>query len=300
MDTTWLLVVVAPPLLAATAVAAIGWALLVLALILTGVGALRRDRRSPFDALALLAGIGLLLLPATFHLLDPLEVTRDDPAVLVRYSAHVALVLIVAEVGLSFAAFLGASALYRWRRTPVVPEAIVVLGAGLRDGDVSPLLARRLERGLRTHREQAGRPAIITAGGQGPDEPRPEGTAMREYLLARGAAPDQVLAETQSRNTEENLRLSRRLLDTPDAPVEIVTSGFHVLRTALLARSLGMRAHVVGSRTDRTYLPGALLRELAAIVRDHVRLHATVVALLVALAVALALVVVPASGTPTG
>ncbi|MGC5617324.1 YdcF family protein [Georgenia sp. Z1491] len=278
----------------------LGYPLLVLFLLWSGVTVLRRESRTLGNALALVAGVGLVLLPGTLGLLEPSGTAQPDAGYMVRYAVHLALVLIVAELAFSFAAFLGASVLYRWRRTRVVPEAVIVLGSGLRDGEVPPLLSGRLERGLRAQQEHDGRPVIITSGGQGPDEPRSEGVAMREYLLERGTEPDRVVAETESRNTSENLRFSRRLLTAADAPVEVVTSSYHVFRAALLTRDLGMRARVLGSRTAWYYVASAMLREFAALTRDHLRLHATVVVLLVALAVALTLVVVPASGTPTG
>ncbi len=46
----------------------------------------------------------------------------------------------------------------------------------------------------------------------------------------------------------------------------LVTSNFHILRTAILARRLDLDAEVTGSRTAFYYLPAAILREFAAVV----------------------------------
>src|SRR5699024_10810806 len=128
-----------------------------------------------------------------------------------RYALHLAVVLIVSYFGFAFAAFIAASLLYRWRPIRNAPEAIIVLGSGLINGNVPPLLAARLDRGIAVYQKFDGSPVIITSGGQGADEPRAEGTAMREYVLDQGISPDSVIAETESRNTSENLRFSRKL-----------------------------------------------------------------------------------------
>jgi uncharacterized SAM-binding protein YcdF (DUF218 family) len=45
----------------------------------------------------------------------------------------------------------------------------------------------------------------------------------------------------------------------------VVTSGFHVYRTTLLARRVGVPVHVVGAPTSPAYWLAATLREFAAI-----------------------------------
>jgi uncharacterized SAM-binding protein YcdF (DUF218 family) len=45
----------------------------------------------------------------------------------------------------------------------------------------------------------------------------------------------------------------------------IVTSNFHVFRTAMIARRAGIRGQVTGARTAGYYWPSAMLREFAAV-----------------------------------
>ena len=61
---------------------------------------------------------------------------------------------------------------------------------------------------------------------------------------------------------------------TPD-PAEglIVTSDYHVLRAAILARRLGVPAQASGARTARYYWPSAMLREFVALLVGRRRLH---------------------------
>ncbi len=276
----------------------IAYPVLTVFLLWSGVTVMRRESRSLGNALALVAGIGMVLLPATLQLLAPPDTPQDDVGYIIRYAAHFALVLLVGYVAFCFAAFLLTSWLYRWRRIRTSPVAIIILGSGLINGKVPPLLAGRLRRGLDVQRTFDTPPLIITSGGQGPDEPLPEGTAMREFLIDQGADPRLVVAETESRNTAQNLKLSRALLPDPHAPVLVVTSSYHVFRAALLTRGLGMNAHVIGARTVWYFLPSAVLREFVGVMRDYLRIHVVAVALIIVFAAVSSFVLVPAMIPP--
>lgn len=296
-----------PQMLIATALVAVvvlvlgnlvGYPLLTIFLLWSGLTVLRRESRTLGNALALLAGIGMLLLPATLGFLAPSDVPQDNLGYMVRYGFHLAVVLVVGYFGFVLAAFVAASLVYRWRPSRVVPQAVIVLGAGLINGKVGPLLAGRLDRGLEVQRKFNGTPLIITSGGQGADEPRPEGTAMREYLLEKGVDPASVLAERESRNTEENLRFSVQLLEDPASPITVVTSSYHAFRAGLLTRSMGLRAHAVGSKTAWYFLPSALLREFVAVLRDRAKLHLICLGLLLTFSVLATIVLVPGMVPP--
>ena len=274
----------------------IGYPALVIFLLYSGVTIWRKESRTLGNALALIAGIGLFFLPSTMQMLAPSDVVSTDIAYMSRYAVHLAVMLIVFYFGFSFAAFIAASLLYRWRPIRTEPEAIIVLGSGLIGGEVPPLLAARLDRGIAVHRDFNDAPVIIPSGGQGSDEPRPEGMAMREYLLDNGISRDKVVAETESRNTEENLRFSRKLLSSPTAPVVVATSSYHIFRAALLTRALEMRAHVVGAPTKWYYFPSALLREFIGVIRDRLWFTVLAIIVLIILAISFTAIIVPAMG----
>jgi len=163
---------------------------------------------------------------------------------------------------------------YLRRRPRPVPAAVVVLGSGLVDGQIPRLLAGRLDAALAVVRaEQAlGRtPLLVPTGGQGEDEPMPEGVAMSTYLTDHGADPAGILTEDRATTTEENLVLSLRLLEEHGVagPVRVVTSNFHAGRAALIARRLGIDADVTPARTAWYFLPSAFLREVVAAVTYH-------------------------------
>src|SRR5699024_7028286 len=80
----------------------------------------------------------------------------------------------------------------------------------------------------------------------------------------------------------------------------VATSSYHVFRAALLTRTLGMRAHVVGARTAWYYFPSALLREFVGIIRDRLWFTVLSVAVLIVFAISCTAVNVPAVGSAAG
>ena len=105
--------------------------------------------------------------------------------------------------------------------------AIGVLGAAEYDGQPSPVFRARLDHAHELYNRGIA-PLIITLGGTGGDE-FSEGAVGREYLMSLGVPESAIIAETESRNTEEQAR-----------------------RIAVIARANGLRRLVVVS--DGTHL----------------------------------------------
>jgi uncharacterized SAM-binding protein YcdF (DUF218 family) len=83
-------------------------------------------------------------------------------------------------------------------------DAIGVLGAAEYDGRPSPVYRARLDHALELyHRGTA--PLIITLGGNGGDQ-FTEGSVGEDYLISKGVPESDIIAETESRNTEESAR----------------------------------------------------------------------------------------------
>jgi uncharacterized SAM-binding protein YcdF (DUF218 family) len=161
---------------------------------------------------------------------------------------------------------------YRWIPHHRDADVIVVLGCGLVDGEVSPLLAARVDSAVAEYRARVAAgdsPLLVMSGGQGPDEDRAEAEAMADYAQRLGVPGDRILVENQSTNTEENLRFTGELLESNglvDPALLIVTNNFHVLRSVSLSRRMRSRVSALGAPTPWYYLPSAFLREFAALV----------------------------------
>jgi uncharacterized SAM-binding protein YcdF (DUF218 family) len=106
-------------------------------------------------------------------------------------------------------------------------DAIGVFGAAEYDGRPSPVYRARLDHALALYHRGIA-PLIITLGGAGGDE-YTEGAVGEQYLKGMGVPEEAIIAETESRNTEESAR-----------------------RIAVIARANGLRRLVIVS--DGTHL----------------------------------------------
>lgn len=161
-----------------------------------------------------------------------------------------------------------------WSTASATPPAnldyLVVLGAGLRpDGTPSESLRLRLD-AARDYLDANPGTRCIVSGGQGLGEIRTESAAMHDYLVQQGVSEGRITLESRSTTTAENILYSRELLPEGTS-VGVVTNDFHLYRALRLAEKNGLAgAHGLAAPSNPLYLPHALLRECAAIVKDTV------------------------------
>lgn len=176
-------------------------------------------------------------------------------------------------VDISFTLLFAAYLVYSWfcQKFPVKKAInyIIVLGSGIRSEEVPPLLKSRLDKGIEYYHKNP-KAVFIVSGGQGADEPVSEAYAMRKYLLSQNIPEDKIILEDQSRTTLENMKFSKEKIvadwkgeRTPS--VIFTTNNYHVLRGALYAGKVGLKAEGVGAPTALYFLPTALIREYIAL-----------------------------------
>ena len=103
---------------------------------------------------------------------------------------------------------------------------------------------------------------MIVCGAQGHDEPRAEGDVMRDWLIERGVAAEDIEAETGSFNTRQNLGYAQSIMDDRGLTAAlIVTSDYHVPRALALCRQVGIIASGKGSPSKPEYFIKNHLRE---------------------------------------
>ena len=237
----------------------IGYPILTIFLLINGATMIKRERRSLGNRLSLLAGVMMVALPIASVVVQ-IHLPGRAAGVVTTGLFGIALYF-----GMSFLVLLLGSLAYRKIPTKLHGQYVVVLGSGLKGSTVPPLLAARLDKGIEVADAQNPPATIIPSGGKGSDEQISEAEGMARYLRERGVEESRILLEDQARTTEQNLIYSRRLLPSPDTHVIVATNSFHVFRTAMLTRELGLDAQVVGSHTAFYYVPSAFLREYAAI-----------------------------------
>lgn len=148
-------------------------------------------------------------------------------------------------------------------------DAVIVLGAQVyQDGSLSPQLELRMEAALEAYRQNPR--LIVTCGAQGGNEPAAEGEVMRAWLIAHGAAPGDVVAETNSYNTQQNLENARALLPENVRRVTIITSDYHLPRAMAIAQDLGLEAEGIGSPCKPEYWLKNHAREVLALSLIHI------------------------------
>ena len=119
-------------------------------------------------------------------------------------------------------------------------------GRDAREMDLRCQTAARIYRGSDSAR-------VIVCGGRTGSEARPEAEAMRNRLLGLGIDAADIALETDSRTTMENLTNARELLNAAgEEELVVVTSDYHIRRTRLIARRLGLNARFEGARLPMT------------------------------------------------
>jgi uncharacterized SAM-binding protein YcdF (DUF218 family) len=141
-------------------------------------------------------------------------------------------------------------------------DAIAVFGAAEYDGRPSPVLRARLEQGLLLYQQKLA-PLIITLGGSG-DPTHSEGGVGHDFLVAQGVPESRIIAETQSRTTDES---ARRLAAIAEAnhihSILAVSDGTHLFRIHQLCESYGLRVYTSPRPVGRPVGRWRRLRRLA-------------------------------------
>ena len=169
--------------------------------------------------------------------------------------------LVLLLAGLACAAGLIGFVYYQETHLPPAGayDVIIVLGAQVKaDGTPSEALRRRLTVALESYQGQL----IIACGAQGANEPCAEGDLMRGWLLERGVPPEDVIAETASFNTRENLAYARAIMQERGlSQALVVTSDYHVARALALCRQAGIESTGKGSPSKPEYFIKNHIRE---------------------------------------
>jgi uncharacterized SAM-binding protein YcdF (DUF218 family) len=145
-------------------------------------------------------------------------------------------------------------------------DAIVVLGAAQYNGRPSNVLSARLDHALDLY-EQGLAPRIVVTGGRAEGDAYSEAESGFMYLEERGVPGSAILMETQGRDTWASMQGVADVLENTDAHrILIVSDGFHLLRTELMARELGFEAYS-SAAPDSPIRPWSG-QELAYVIRE--------------------------------
>ena len=123
-------------------------------------------------------------------------------------------------------------------------DAIAVFGAAEYLGRPSPVLHARLDHAVDLYREEMAPLVITLGGGNAGDSGMTEGGVGRDYLLANGIPYDRIIAETESVDTEQQVkRLAEIARQRHLKSIVVVSDGTHLFRIRKLCEDAGLTVY---------------------------------------------------------
>ena len=256
-------------------IAQLGVYALIVLLLINARTVLKRERKSLANGLTFILALCLVFYLIMTHLVEVIELPAQI-SILIRSQISTlirSVYLLIFSCFIHVTHYIMAMILCQFSRPKLNQQYIIVHGSGLNDGNVTPLLACRVDKAIKFYNKQKAvnkAPKIILSGGQGSDESRTEAEAMMEYACSKGVPRDDIILEAKSETTLQNMIFSKDIMDkhSENNPYNciFVTSNYHLLRTGMYARSVGLNIDGIGSKTALYYLPNAFIREYIAYV----------------------------------
>ncbi len=151
----------------------------------------------------------------------------------------------------------------------VEADTIIVLGAAVWPQGPSPALQARVYRSWQLYQDGLAS-TLLVSGGLGINPPT-EAEAMAQVAQELGVAADDIVLEPNATTTWENLVYSKQIMEEKGFNnALVVTDAFHMKRTKLMAKDLGMEIYAVPAKNSVLYKNTGLrlqytLREVAAL-----------------------------------
>lgn len=106
----------------------------------------------------------------------------------------------------------------------------------------------------------------IVTGGMGPDEYRPEGEVMADYLIENGIEPHRIYVDNTSKNTIENIENAMEIIrenSLSEYTVACVSTNFHIPRIKYLCNKaqLSAKYYISAPAPNLATLYPSLVRE---------------------------------------
>ncbi|WP_460206077.1 YdcF family protein [Scytonema sp. NUACC21] len=170
--------------------------------------------------------------------------TKRHWLILVLLGAASALLLIFVTTALSIYS-------YGNRNNAIKADAAIVLGAAVWGNQPSPVFRERINHAIHLYKKGVVRNVIFT-GGVGVEKALAEAIVGKRYAIARGVKESDILIETESRTTHQNLKNAREVASKKQlSKFLIVSDPLHLKRAVLMAQDMGMNAYPSPTPTTR-------------------------------------------------
>lgn len=249
---------------------------------------LKRERKSVANLLPIISLIALFLVELSLAIASYFWGSYSTVKVLITFvNACISYFIFI------FLMYAFTATLYKLIPTLRRIDYILILGSGLNKNRVTPLLAGRIDAGIKLFQKQKRRkkhqPTIILCGGQGADELISEAQAMKNYVDETYGTDYPIYLENQSTTTLENLLFAEKIAQEKDGitnfencKIAIATSNYHLLRAGKIAKTLKINAFGIGGKTRFYYIPTAFIREFIGYIVLKKKFHLLVIFLLLA------------------
>lgn len=170
--------------------------------------------------------------------------TKTQWLALVILGIMSALLLVVAITALSIY-------FYGRANRVVKTDAAIVLGAAVWGDKPSPVFRERINHAIHLYKRGVV-PTIIFTGGVGKNDDISEAVVGKRYAMARGVKETDILVETESHTTHQNLQNAKKVADEYHlSKFLIVSDPLHLKRAVLMAQDMGMDAYPSPTPTTR-------------------------------------------------
>ncbi|WP_373527616.1 YdcF family protein [Nostoc sp.] len=160
-------------------------------------------------------------------------------------------VTLISALLLAIASSASSIYLYGNSSNNIKADAAIVLGAAVWGEEPSPVFRERINHAINLYKNGSVKTIIFT-GGVGENNEPAEAIVGKNYALAQQVKAADILTETQSRTTHQNLRNALEVAKAHQlTKFLIVSDPLHMKRALLMARSLGMDAYSSPTPTTR-------------------------------------------------
>ncbi|MEC4814632.1 MAG: YdcF family protein [Scytonema sp. PMC 1069.18] len=140
---------------------------------------------------------------------------------------------------------------YGSRNQAIRADAAIVLGAAVWGDQPSPVFKERINHAINLYKKGIVR-SIIFTGGIGENKEHPESVVGKRYAIKRGVKEADILVETESRTTYQNLTKAWEVASPRQfSKFLIVSDPLHLKRAVFMARNMGMDAYPSATPTTR-------------------------------------------------
>ncbi|MBE8966463.1 YdcF family protein [Nostocales cyanobacterium LEGE 12452] len=160
-------------------------------------------------------------------------------------------VALISALLLAIASSASSIYLYGSSTDNIKADAAIVLGAAVWKDEPSPVFRERINHAINLYKNGSVKTIIFTGGVGDSNEPA-EAIVGKNYAIAQQVKAADILIETQSRTTHQNLKNALEVANAHQlTKFLIVSDPLHMKRAVLMARGLGMDAHSSPTPTTR-------------------------------------------------